>query len=158
MRFLNGFSFRNQIEDIHNSINNLSISSNQENNKLENYNSILTNSINSVNTDLQNSKNLIGVSINTDDIKINLLGISSSLLDQNFRTEQIITGVSSGLLQSQINNLALLGLSGQNVDTQIAVSCAQMDFKLGQIIGVSNVNLDNKINLLGVSSLILDIG
>ena len=148
MRFLNGFSFRNQIEDIHISINNLSISSNQENNKLENYNSILTNSINSVNTDLQNSKNLIGVSINTDDIKINLLGISSSLLDQNFRTEQIITGVSSGLLQSQINNLALLGLSGQNVDTQIAVSCAQMDFKLGQIIGISMVNTNTDINNL----------
>src|SRR5690242_21740 len=85
--------------------------------------------------------NTLGISSNILDNKIYGLGISSGILDNKIYG----LGISSGNLQGKINNLSILGISGQNVDTQISVSCGNMDYinylQAGRLLTLENLSV-----------------
>jgi len=133
---------------ISNTANNLSISYTNQQTEI---NSITTTTT-YINTGLQTFKNnqniinnLVGVSVNTIDTNERNLSVSQTNFINSQNTFNNLIGISSGnlqitdnFLQSQINNLANLGISNQNVDTQISISCAVFDSKLGFQLGISN--------------------
>ena len=108
------------------------------------YNTINTNLINNLTTtstttinNLNNFENIVGVSSVIYDNKINNLTISSVNLDTNANSFKNLVGVSvnnlqmeDNLLQGQINNLVVLGVSENIFNYLSGVSSAIMDSKL----------------------------
>ena len=103
-----------------NSINQLSISSATTNNKLELYETLNINNF-------------------------NLLGTTTLQLDINQNNSNLLQGIQNNLLQNQINDLTILGVSENNWNGVFAVSSAIIDSKVGLTIGVSIPILDNRI-------------
>ena len=137
---------------------NLNISYNFINTKLENYNTINTNLINNLTisqvNDIQNLNNLTITSnyINTDlqtfksnqNIINNLVGVSCGVIDTNERNLSVSQtnfinsqNIENNLLQTQIDTAIAIGISGQITDTQLGVSLAVEDSKLGVLLGIS---------------------
>ena len=62
---------------------------------------------------------------------------------------------NSTRLVSIFNNLTVSGTL-QSFQTSLLATSSVIDGKISSQIGISNVNLDNRINLFGVSSSVMD--
>ncbi len=130
---------------INNKLENLSVSSNTINNKLENYYLTNSNSINGLSVSSSNINNKLEFyeSLNIDNF--NLLGATTLNLDINQNNQTNLQSIENSLLQNQINDLVILGVSENNWNGLFAVSSAIIDSKLGLQLGITNIGLDNRI-------------